>query len=233
MLRFIGWLLTPLLGILTVAIAQSLWQTGWSHPAGEVAIAPSIWVWFACPAAFFIRAAWAITCSRFGWDNPWSFIDTLEHELTHALFGYLTLNPPVSLKASLQGEGEVQLKGQNVLTLLSPYFFPLFLTISALLSLGMAKEYRLGFTVLCLGLMGSFFFRLMAEFRWRQSDLHAYGFFFSSAFSAAALLGVLGMNLSILGLLSWNWIHLIPEHVLQGVFFLSQQGRSWFSQMLQ
>jgi Peptidase M50B-like len=233
MLRIIGWILTPVLALLAVAIAQSLLHTWWLEQATARVPQSPVWVWLACPIAFSIRAIWAWACNRMGWDNPWSFIDTLEHELTHALFGYLTGNPPVSLRASLQGDGEVQLKGQNVLTLLSPYFFPLFLSVAVALSLGMAKGYRLGFTVLCMALMGSFLFRLLAEFRWRQSDLHAYGFLFSTAFSAALLIGVLGSHLSLLGLLPWNWVGDIPNKAWSGAVSIREQAMHWYAWFMQ
>jgi len=60
-----------------------------------------------------------------GRDDPLEFLDTLEHELTHALVGYATFCPPVSLSASLKAGGEVELKGSNPLAALAPYFLPL------------------------------------------------------------------------------------------------------------
>ena len=72
---------------------------------------------------------------RFGRDDPLEFIDTLEHELTHALVGYATLCPPVSLSASLKAGGEVELRGSNPLAALAPYFLPLWTLLALLMGL--------------------------------------------------------------------------------------------------
>jgi hypothetical protein len=217
MLRLLRWLLTPFMVILALAIGQSLIRAAWSTTGSETTTHSSYWLGMALPLAFLARASWAFLCKRQRWDNFLAFTDTLEHEMTHALFGYLTLHPPVSLKASLRGEGEVMLKGSNPFIILAPYFFPLTSAVLVLVSLWVAAAYRLPFQVLCLASLGSFLFRLMAEFRWRQSDLHAYGFVFSCAMVSVLLLMTMGVLLSLLGLLPWHWLAFIPGYSGQGL----------------
>jgi hypothetical protein len=59
-------------------------------------------------------------------------------------------------------------------------------------------------------LLGAFAYRLFHELRWRQTDLHLYGFTFSLLAVAALLLVVLGVILHARGLLPWTWIAEAP-----------------------
>lgn len=57
------------------------------------------------------------------WRTTW--LSTLEHELTHALFAVLTLHRVVGLKTSWKDGGHVRYLGRgNWLVTLAPYFFP-------------------------------------------------------------------------------------------------------------
>ena len=61
-----------------------------------------------------------------------SWLYTLEHELTHALFAVLTLNRVTSLSAQ-QGSGHLAYEGPgNWLVSLAPYFFPAFCVLPLL-----------------------------------------------------------------------------------------------------
>lgn len=176
--------------------------------------------WLIASLAFAARAGLAFFLRRLGKANPMAFIDTLEHELTHALFGYLTLNPPLSLKASLDGDGEVLLKGQNIFTLLAPYFFPLWMSLTALITIFLDAQFRAWGMSLTLALFGSFAFRLMAEFRWRQTDLQTYGFFFSTGVVFTLLALCLGSLFALLHLCPWSWFFTLPQQWLA----LGQEG---------
>lgn len=217
MSRIFAWLISPFVLLLAVAAWSALIGIAWQKVSSWSAS-----VFIAVLVGFGARAVWALLCQRFGRDNPFAFIDTLEHELTHALFGYLTLNPPISLKASLQGEGEVVLKGQNPFTLLAPYFFPLFAMLAAGLTALMAHTYRMTWVWVSLALLGSFMFRLMAEYRWRQSDLHAYGVFFSTCMVALILPLMLGTFAGLLGLMPWSWFLQVPGETRDLVISLIQ-----------
>lgn len=133
--------------------------------------------------------------------DPLEFLDTLEHELTHALFGYLTGHPPISLKATLRKGGNVVLGGRNPFIVLSPYTVPLFASIAALaLPLLSAEARDLG-RWLWPALLGSYLFRWFREMHPGQSDFAEYGMVFSFLFIAFWL------PLLLLGLLVWTgWL---------------------------
>lgn len=228
MSRLLRWFATPPLLLLAVAALMTLAAACRSH--GSATNASPLFPytlpgflggpWLIAGLAFAARAGLAFFLRRLGKGNPLAFIDTLEHELTHALFGYLTLNPPLSLKASLDGDGEVLLKGQNVFTLLAPYFFPLWMSLSTLITVFLDAQFRAWGLTLTLALFGSFAFRLLAEFRWRQTDLQAYGFFFSTGLVFTLLALCLGMLFALLHLCPWTWLWSLPQRWL----LLIQEG---------
>ncbi len=139
----------------------------------------------------------AKACKR----DPLEFLDTLEHEMTHALFGYLTGHPPTSLKATLRKGGAVVLGGRNPFIVLSPYVFPLYAGVLGLvLPLLRAEASEWGRWV-WPALMGSFLYRWIREMHPGQSDFSEYGWVFSGLFIAA------WMPLLGLGLLYWTgWL---------------------------
>ncbi len=120
--------------------------------------------------------------------EPFEFVDTLEHELTHVLFGYITLSPPSSLKASADSGGEVRLKRKNFLVMLSPYLFPLFTGLSFLVGLFLRPDIQTFWNRVTAVLMGSFVYRLGTEIRWYQEDLREYGVLFSGLLILLVLL---------------------------------------------
>jgi hypothetical protein len=119
--------------------------------------------------------------------DPLELVDTLEHELTHAVVGTLTFAPPVSLTATLRGGGEVELRRSNPIAALAPYFLPLYVLALSLLTLVLKTEW-LGYGRLAVAfLLGSFAHRLLREFHFGQTDFRAFGFVFSMVFIAATL----------------------------------------------
>ncbi|MFC1584763.1 hypothetical protein ACFL5V_04375 [Fibrobacterota bacterium] len=145
-------------------------------------------------------------CKLKGYANPLEFIDTLEHELTHALFGYLTLSPPISLFATLEAGGEVRLKRQNVLVALSPYFFPLFGSLTLSIGFLIKDPLQPYWNLIPFALFGSFLYRLGIEFRWYQSDLKLYGRVFSTFLTGFLLLCTLTVVMHITGIMKWWWV---------------------------
>jgi hypothetical protein len=119
--------------------------------------------------------------------DPLEFVDTLEHELTHAVVGTMTFAPPVSLTATLRGGGEVELKRSNPLAALAPYFLPLYACALALLTLVFRDDWARYGKYAVAFLLGSFAWRLLREFHFGQTDFRAFGFVFSMVFIAAAL----------------------------------------------
>jgi len=94
--------LVPFLALVIFTIGQQLYS-------GSLQFNPQNRLWFfvVFTAGILIRILTAFFSKRFHYSNPFHFIDTLEHELTHALFGYLTLSPPKSLWASHENEGKL------------------------------------------------------------------------------------------------------------------------------
>jgi hypothetical protein len=209
------WFLIPFLALLAWSMAVSFLRS-----AGEALGARSL-LW--CGAGFLFRAASHLLWRRLGRDDPFGFIDTLEHELTHALMGYLTLCPPVSLSATLKAGGEVELKGANPLAVLAPYFLPLWGLLAALLGIAVKSGLQGALSNGLLFLLGSFAWRLCLEYRWRQTDLHAYGFVFSTFVVAILLLLMLGLLLWMRGALGWAWLPAAGRRVWEELLGL----RSW------
>jgi hypothetical protein len=60
--------------------------------------------------------------------STWSYLETLEHELTHLLIGLLFLKIPVGIRVSAHAGGEVRQIGfgttGQIWVTLAPYFFP-------------------------------------------------------------------------------------------------------------
>jgi hypothetical protein len=209
MARLLGtllrWSLVPFLVLSAWALAGDFSRTAFRS------LGTGLLIWGA--AGFAFRAAFRLLWNRLGRDDPLEFIDTLEHELTHALMGYLTLCPPVSLSATLKSGGEVELRGANPLAVLAPYFLPLWCLLAALLGFVVKAGLQGAWNRALLFLLGWFLWRLALEYRWRQTDLHVYGFVFSSLLTAILLTLSLGLLLRMRGLLGWEWLPAAAGHL--------------------
>lgn len=96
---------------------------------GTIVGKPAPMLWFGVGAASY-WLAWRLLLRR---PLLGSFLPTLEHELTHALFALLTFHPITAVKATWSGDGVMRYVGEgNWLITIAPYFFP---TLSALLML--------------------------------------------------------------------------------------------------
>jgi hypothetical protein len=158
------------------------------------------------------RAVVRRLCRRWNVSDPFDFLDTLEHELTHAFFGYLTFSPPVSLLATLESGGEVTLKRSNVLVALSPYFFPFWGYIALAMGFLVKGSLQSYWHPIPYALLGNFLYRLSIEFRWYQEDLKAYGRIFSTACVGLLLLLSLSLILHGTDVLHLRWAgNIIPE----------------------
>ncbi len=171
-----------------------------------------------CTAALvgtlIFRFIFGALCKKFFINNAFSFAETLEHELTHAVFGYLTFSPPTSLKATLGSGGEVKLKHYNILAVLSPYFFPL----GSYISLGLGyfikpglQHYWNAFTFI---LLGNFLYRLMLELRLYQPDLKIYGRLFSISLILILLLFSMAAIAFFTGIMGWDWLFSAKNQVM-------------------
>lgn len=96
---------------------------------GAIVAQPAPMAWFGVGAGSY-WLAWRLLLRR---PLLGSFLPTLEHELTHALFALLTFHPITAVKASWRGDGVMRYVGEgNWLITIAPYFFP---TLSVLLML--------------------------------------------------------------------------------------------------
>jgi hypothetical protein len=198
------WSLIPILIFFSEAMASELWLALASQAPESGSHLRSLALWTAGGLAFRILFHGAMR--RMGRDDPMDFIDTLEHELTHALAGYATLSPPVSLSASLKAGGEVQLKGSNPIAALAPYFLPLWCALILVSGLVIQQGIQAAWDRLLFFMLGWFCYRLFREYRWRQTDLHLYGFVFSTLCVFNLLLACLAVILEMRDLLSWTWV---------------------------
>lgn len=130
------------------------------------------------------------------WRTTW--LSTLEHELTHALFAVLTCHRVVGIRTTWRSGGHVRYVGKgNWLVTLAPYFFPTVCMI--LLPVFVFVPFlqtRIGDAVLG----AAFAYHVTSTIREThlgQSDLHKSGFLF-------CLMVLPGLNLLLHGLvLAW------------------------------
>lgn len=213
MLRPVYWLLRWILALallgggvaaVRVALAPLAAPGGLLAAAGTTAV-------LAFLGGFAVR--WVLARRRDG--DPLEFVDTLEHELTHAVAGTLTFAPPVALTATLRGGGEVELRRSNPVAALAPYCLPLYAAVPALLTLALRQGAADAARLIVAALLGSFAWRLTREFHFGQTDFREFGFAFSMVFIAGALpLCVLGL-LDVSGLADVSWTR-------AGTLFLEQ-----------
>ena len=204
------WTLLPFLFLLAEAMASELFRALRGQGLGPSWAFHPLSIWFAAGIGF--RILFGALMRRLDRDDPLEFIDTLEHELTHALVGYATLCPPVSLSATLKSGGEVELKGSNPLAALAPYFLPLWCLLVLLLGLVVKPGLQATWDHLLFFLMGWFCYRLGREYRWRQTDLHLYGFVFSTFSVFILLLLSLALILHTRGHLNGKWLGAAGRH---------------------
>lgn len=96
----------------------------------KISLKDSRWLAFAAGLIVFVPCLFV---ARHLFSSAWSYLETLEHEVTHLLIGLFFLKIPVGFRVSAHEGGEVRQigfgsTGQTWVTL-APYFFP---TISLL-----------------------------------------------------------------------------------------------------
>lgn len=136
----------------------------------------------------------------------------LAHEMSHALWGFLSGAAVSDLRVSQRG-GSVRLSEAGLFTTLAPYFFPIY----TLLLLALYGVFSLFFDpapwgipwMAALGASWGFHitFTISVTLDSPQPDLREYGFFFSTLLIVAMNLAILLFALVLLG--STSWSHLI------------------------
>jgi len=116
-----------------------------------------------------------------------SWFSTLEHEITHCLFAWLTFNRVVEIRATLRSGGHIRYFGTtNWLIQTAPYFFPT-VTVVLLIALAIVDSQ---WNTLVHALVGaSIAYHLIStwtETHHLQTDLHEAGFLFSLLFLPTA-----------------------------------------------
>ena len=133
--------------------------------------------WFAFVAGALIFLPCLFLAKRL-FPGVWSYLETLEHELTHLLVGLLFLKIPVGIRVSAHAGGEVRQIGfgstGQTWVALAPYFFP---TVSLAV---LIFAYFAGInTLTLLGILGwTTAFHLVSnwgETSFRQPDLQKAG----------------------------------------------------------
>lgn len=142
---------------------------------GQISLGNSRWFAFAVGAAVFIPCLFV---AKRLFPAAWSYLQTLEHELTHLLIGLLFLKIPVGIRVSAHEGGEVRQIGLGTTghtwVTLAPYFFP---TVSLAV---LIVAYFAGLNSrLLLGILGwTTLFHLVtnwSETSFRQPDLQKVG----------------------------------------------------------
>ncbi|HEY8561060.1 MAG TPA: hypothetical protein VIL74_11865 [Pyrinomonadaceae bacterium] len=141
----------------------------------KISFADARWLAFSAGLVVFFPC---LFIARRLFSSAWSYLETLEHELTHLLVGLLFLKMPVGLRVSAHEGGEVRQigfgsTGETWITL-APYFFP---TISLF---AIVAAYLIGLNArLFLAVLGwTTAFHLVtnwSETSFRQPDLQKAG----------------------------------------------------------
>lgn len=124
-------------------------------------------------------------------------ITSAEHELTHAVFAWLTFHRVIGLGAALRSGGHVRYVGKgNWLIAIAPYFVPLFaLVLVGVMGLLPHRHLAIGSAALGLTVTYHFLATWPATHR-HQGDLREVGFLFRLVFLPAANALVYGVILS-------------------------------------
>jgi hypothetical protein len=173
---FIGWIKWPF------AVTMLLMLPGLCFAAfklgGEIASNPG-------PLTAFgvgLGGYWVLWLLVFSKRSIGDIVSTMEHELTHSIFAWMTFHHVSDFKATFNSGGYVQIhggKGGNWLILIAPYWFPT-LTIPVMLILGLHPAAHAD-TVSCL-LGVTFSYQLTStylETHRGQTDLQRVSFLFA------------------------------------------------------
>jgi hypothetical protein len=193
LLTVLKWPAAVAFAVMTPACAVAIWQL--LHEAWDRQVwATPFGIGFAVTIA-----AWIV----FGRLRILRFWCTMEHELTHAFFAWLTFVRVVELRSTDgtletedNSEGHVHLEGSNWLISISPYFFPTAAAAVLAATWALASQP----TQLAHGLLGAAVAFSIAstwqETHGEQEDLRNVGFGFSWLFLPGANLLCYGMLLA-------------------------------------
>ena len=126
-----------------------------------------------------------------------TFLSTLEHELTHALFAIVTFHKVTGLRATWRSGGHMTYQGPgNWLITVAPYFFPTICMFILAASVFLPAVLRMPVAVLMGATIGYHITSTYRETHAGQSDLKKAGWLFCLLFLPTANIISYGMLLS-------------------------------------
>ena len=191
----------------SLLLLPTLAPIAWQNISG---LATLDWAWFWLGAAGY-WVCWKTLFSSRLWG---SWLPTFEHELTHAVFAWLTLHRVTEFRTRYSTGGHVAYVGGvgNWLITIAPYFFPT-AVFAAMLVMELfpgvdAELYWLGFGAVC-GFQAQ---STLSETRSEQPDILKTGRLFAVLFLPGANMAVYGGVASwMLG--GWPRLHSFTRHV--------------------
>ena len=125
-----------------------------------------------------------------------SFFSTFEHELTHALFAWITFKKVTGLQATWNSGGVCYIEGgENWLIYIAPYFFPTLMLIPMILSVVVDRQYFDSIEVMLGAVMAYHMTSTYVETHRGQTDLQETGFLFAALFLPTANVMIYGWAL--------------------------------------
>ena len=125
-----------------------------------------------------------------------SFFSTFEHELTHALFAWITFKKVTGLQATWNSGGVCYIEGgENWLIYIAPYFFPTLMLIPMILSVIVDRQYYDSIEVMLGAVMAYHMTSTYVETHSGQTDLQETGFLFAALFLPTANVMIYGWGL--------------------------------------
>ena len=122
-----------------------------------------------------------------------SFFSTFEHELTHAVFAWLTFHKVVGMRASSRRGGDVTIVGKgNWLITIAPYYFPTLCLLLGLLLALLPAEHLVWVNALMGATLAYHVTSTRRETHSSQPDLRKVGLPFAWMFLPAANIIALG-----------------------------------------
>ena len=125
-----------------------------------------------------------------------SFFSTFEHELTHALFAWITFKKVTGLQTTWNSGGVCKFEGgKNWLIFIAPYFFPTLMLIPMGLSVVVDRQYHDSIEVMLGAVMAYHMTSTYVETHRGQTDLQETGFLFAALFLPTANVMIYGWAL--------------------------------------
>ena len=125
-----------------------------------------------------------------------SFFSTFEHELTHAVFAWITFKRVTGLTATWNSGGVCYIEGGgNWLIYIAPYFFPTLILVPIALSFIVDRQYFNSVEIMLGAVMAYHMTSTYVEIHSNQTDLQQTSFLFAFLFLPTANVMIYGTAL--------------------------------------